>query len=148
MEAGPPEHFVASRKEEAVDKVELDRYLSQSDDEVHSEWFGEPEVPKKQKSGPVFLIDCGKCQELADMIDAYKESDPDLRHLGHALRSQERGFFQISVAREDFVLWPGGPDVRDFQFGGRDPIPVMIMGGGDIAYAAMPEVWETIKDLP
>jgi len=69
------------------------------------------------KSGPVYLIPCDRCQDLANQIDALETTDQELLDLGQFLRRYTKGFAKICVAEEDNILWEGGPDIRDYQFG-------------------------------
>lgn len=71
------------------------------------------------KTGKVFAIPCNRCRDLAEKIDALKTDDPELLDLAMHLHGQRKGFFLICVASEDYELWPGGEDIRDYQLGGR-----------------------------
>lgn len=82
----------------------------------------------EDKTGPVFAIPFDKAQDLANQIDALKTNDPDLLDLAGYLHTFDKGFALICVAKEDFIMWPGGPDIRDFQLGGRGAVVNVIIG--------------------
>lgn len=82
------------------------------------------------KTGPVFMIGCGDAQDLAKQIDELGTDDQELIGLANHLRTFHKGFAMICVAEEDFILWPGGPDIRDIQFGGRTSVSTAITREG------------------
>jgi len=82
------------------------------------------------KTGPVFIIPCHRAQDLAERIDGYAEKDVELIQFAAYLRTFTKGFAQVCVAEEDFILWLGGPDIRDFQLGGRDSKTTLIREDG------------------
>ena len=86
------------------------------------------EQTRSTKTGPVLAISCNQCQELAKQIDAIGTHDEELIGLANHLRTFRRGFATVCVAEEDFILWPGGPDIRDFQIGGGKGNVTVIIG--------------------
>lgn len=72
------------------------------------------------KTGKVFAIPCDRCLDLANKIKESGSTDAELLDLEKHLRRQTKGFFQICVSPEDYELWPGGEDIRDYTFGGRE----------------------------
>lgn len=80
------------------------------------------------KTGVTLAIPCHRAQDLVQLIDDFETQDADLRNLADYLRQFRKGLALICVAPEDFVLWPDGPDVRDFQIGGRNTRTVIVHG--------------------
>lgn len=83
------------------------------------------------KTGPTFVITCDRAQDLARQIDELKTKDQDLLDLANALRRVHKGFFLMCVAPEDFILWPDGPDIRDFQLGAWNSKVTVFVGDGE-----------------
>lgn len=93
------------------------------------------------KGGSVYMIPCNKCQELAQLIEEHKGQpyhDLELDNLATALRQQTKGFFPMSASPEDLVLWPGGPNLSDFQFGGGKT-KVTLVRGNEVYDNGIPE---------
>lgn len=74
----------------------------------------------EKKTGPTFVIPSDKVREIVQKIDELNTEDPELIKLADHLRHFNKPFFLICVAPEDYVLWPDGPDIRDYQLGGRE----------------------------
>lgn len=83
-----------------------------------------------EKTGPTFVIPCDKAQDLAKQIGALQTDDQELISLAKYLRGFHKGFALICVAEEDFILWPGGPDIRAFQLGGIEAKTTIIREDG------------------
>lgn len=80
------------------------------------------------KTGPVFLIPVDRAKVLIELIDELGVDDRDLIGLRNHLSDFTGPFALVCVAEEDFVLWPDGPDIRDYQLGGRDSKVTIIHG--------------------
>lgn len=77
------------------------------------------------KSGQVFMIPCNRAKDLSDRIEKEAPRDDlglptlEFRQLQRAMSDTThgftKGFFLISVAPEDYIMWPDGADIRNYQ---------------------------------
>lgn len=96
------------------------------------------------KTRPTYVLPCNRCLDLANAISSRSVTDEELiafknesypnelKDFERYLRTFTRGFAQICVAEEDNILWPDGPDIREYQFGGgKIEVSVINLGGPD-----------------
>ena len=100
------------------------------------------------KTGPTFAIPCDRAKVLAGLIEKMDPPDPEclglVEHMRHDTMEFTQGFSLVCVAEEDFTLWPGGPDIRDYQIGGRG-VKVSVIVGGKIYSNDLDDL--TLEDL-
>lgn len=66
------------------------------------------------------MIPCDRAADLSTLIMASDHATEDdfvglVAHLRESTSFYSKGFAVVCFAPEDYVLWPGGPDIRDYQ---------------------------------